>query len=115
MLTEVGLQRRPPRWWQRNQRAFGAARSHLAPARSPPRLTPMNRRIIPITPTQQAANGALGMFVDGHRRGDIPQMLVGLSVLQSATAGQVSTAMRAEEAGGRATVAEIETMLASSS
>lgn len=82
------------------------------PRGRPPRRTLMYHPEFPITPTQQAANGALGMFVDGHQGDDIPQMLVGLSVLQSATVDQVHIAMRLVQAGGGATVAEIEAMLA---
>ncbi|MBL9186206.1 MAG: hypothetical protein JNK23_01875 [Opitutaceae bacterium] len=72
----------------------------------------MYHREYPITPSQQAAHGALGIFVEGHRKDDVRQMLVGLSVLRSATAAQIQSAMAAMQAGQRATIVEIEAMLA---
>lgn len=46
-----------------------------------------------IAPSQAAADGALDIFVEGCGKDDVRQMLVGLSVLRSATAGQVDTAI----------------------
>lgn len=72
----------------------------------------MHRREHPITPSQQAANGALAIFVAGHRLADVKQMLIGLSVLRSATEAQVRAAMLVEHAASGASPAEIEAMLA---
>lgn len=47
----------------------------------------------PIVPSQEAANGALDIFVAGCGKDDVRQMLVGLSVLRSATVGQVDAAI----------------------
>ena len=38
----------------------------------------MNRAIIKITPTQQATNGAMDIFVAAHLANDITRMLIGL-------------------------------------
>ena len=46
-----------------------------------------------ITPSQQATNGALDIFVEGCRKDDVRQQLFGLSVLRSATESQVMAAM----------------------
>ena len=88
-------------------RAFGVRRSHLAPA-SP---FIMYHREYPITPSQQAANGALDIFVEGFRKGDVRQMLFGLSVLRSATEVQVHAAMPVVQVSQRVTRAEILAML----
>ena len=72
----------------------------------------MSHREYPITPNQQAANGALDIFVEGRLKQDIPQQLFGLSVLRNATDAQVRTAMRFVQASQRATQSEIEAMLA---
>ena len=53
----------------------------------------MYHRTYKITPSQQAANGALDMFIEGHRTHRTKQQLVGLSVLSSATEAQVHEAM----------------------
>ena len=66
----------------------------------------------PITPTQQAANGALDIFVEGFRKDSATQMLFGLSVLRSATEAQVHAAMLVVQASQRVTRAEIDAMLA---
>lgn len=71
------------------------------------------RRTYPMTPSQQAANGALDIFVEGFRRADAAQMIFGLSVLRNATAAQVEAAMVFVQSTGRATPAEIGVMLAS--
>jgi hypothetical protein len=47
----------------------------------------------PITPSQQAINGALSIYVEGGRMEDIRQMLFGLSVLRHATEEQIRVAM----------------------
>ena len=57
----------------------------------------MNRAIIKITPTQQATNGAMDIFVAAHLANDITRMLIGLDVLKSATESQIQTAMRFEQ------------------
>ncbi|MBL9201629.1 MAG: hypothetical protein JNL39_14055 [Opitutaceae bacterium] len=72
----------------------------------------MYHREYPLTPSQAGTNGALDIFVAGHRKGDIRQQLVGLSVLSSATEAQVLAAMAVVQASGRATHAEIQAMLA---
>lgn len=71
----------------------------------------MYHRENPITPTQQATNGALDMFVEGCRKDNVPQMLFGLSVLRNATEAQVHAAMPFVQVSQRVTLAEIETML----
>jgi hypothetical protein len=53
----------------------------------------MDRREHPIVPSQAAADGALDIFVEGCAKDDVRQMLVGLSVLRSATAGRVDAAI----------------------
>ena len=72
----------------------------------------MHHQERPITPTQEGANGAMDIFVEGARGKDVPQMLFGLSVLRSSTEAQVNDAMRYVEAKGSATVVEIEAMFA---
>ena len=64
-----------------------------------------------ITPTQQAANGAMEIFVGGSRTENIPQMLVGLSVLQSSTEAQVHAAMQFVHTSQGVTIAEMEALL----
>ena len=71
----------------------------------------MYDREFPITPTQQATNGALDIFVAGCRQGDIRQQLFGLSVLRSATETQVHAAMPFVQASQHITAAEIAAML----
>lgn len=70
----------------------------------------MNSRTVSITPPRQAVNGAMDIFVDGHRKDDVRQMLFGLSVLSSSTETQVEESMRSVQAHGRATIPEIEAM-----
>ncbi len=72
----------------------------------------MIHREYPITPSQQATNGALDIFVEGCRKDNVPQMLFGLSVLRSATEAQVHAAMPIVQASQRVSVAEIEAMFA---
>ncbi|MDP3073599.1 MAG: hypothetical protein Q8N18_25170 [Opitutaceae bacterium] len=71
----------------------------------------MQHREYPLIPSQAGTNGALDIFVEGHRKQNIKQMLVGLSVLRSATEAQVQAAMTFVQASGRATHAEITAML----
>lgn len=72
----------------------------------------MYHREYPITPSQQAANGAMDIFVEGCRKGDMRQQLIGLSVLQSATEAQVRAAMPFAQARQPVTLAEIESFFA---
>lgn len=67
----------------------------------------------PIVPSQAATNGALDIFVEGFRLEKVPQMLIGLSVLGSATAAQVQAAMKVVQASRGVSQAEIQAMLAS--
>lgn len=71
----------------------------------------MYYRTNPITPTQQATNGAMSIFVEGCQKDDVRQQLFGLSVLQSATEKQVLAAMPFAQAAHRVTPAEIHAML----
>jgi hypothetical protein len=72
----------------------------------------MYHREYPITPTQQATNGALNIFIAGYRHENAREMLIGLSVLSSATETQVNAAIQSVQANHGATVAEISAMLA---
>jgi hypothetical protein len=72
----------------------------------------MYHREFLITPSQQATNGALCMFVEGCRKNDVRQQLFGLSVLRSATEAQVQAAMPFVEGSQRVTRAQIDAMLA---
>lgn len=72
----------------------------------------MYKLTYPITPTQQATNGALGIFVEGFRKDNVPQMLLGLSVLSSATEAQLHAAMPFVQATQHVTLEEIQAMLA---
>lgn len=72
----------------------------------------MYHREYPITPSQQATNGALGIFVEGCQKDDVRQQLLGLTVLRSATEAQVQAAMPFAQASHRVTLAEIQAMLA---
>jgi hypothetical protein len=87
---------------------FGAA--PLPPRARPPTL--MYHREYPITPSQQATNGALDIFVEGCRHDNVRQQLFGLSVLRSATAEQVEAAMPIVQRLQRVTHAEIMVMFA---
>ena len=73
----------------------------------------MYHRLHSITPTQQATNGALDIFVEGFRRDHPRQMLMGLSVLSSATEAQVHAAIPFVQASQHVTAEEIQSMLAS--
>lgn len=72
----------------------------------------MHHREFSITPSQQATNGALSIFVEGCRKDEVRQQLLGLSVLRSATEAQVHAAMPFAQASQRVTFAEIQAMLA---
>jgi hypothetical protein len=71
----------------------------------------MYHREYPITPSQQATNGALSIFVEGCQKDNVRQQLFGLSVLQSATEAQVHAAMPFAQTARRVTLAEIQAML----
>lgn len=66
----------------------------------------------PLTPSQAGTNGALCIFVEGCRKGDVRQQLFGLSVLRSATEAQVLAAMSFMEVTQRVPLAAIKAMLA---
>lgn len=70
----------------------------------------MIHREYPITPSQQATNGALDIFVDGCQRNNVKQQLFGLSVLQSATAAQLEAAMPTALANRGVTRAQLDAM-----
>lgn len=53
----------------------------------------MYHREYPISPSQEAINGALCIYVEGGRNDDVRQQLFGLSVLRHATEGQIQVAM----------------------
>jgi hypothetical protein len=72
----------------------------------------MYHREYPITPSQQATNGALSIFVEGCQKNDIRQQLFGLSVLRSATEAQVHAAMPSVQVSQHVTQAEIAAMFA---
>lgn len=71
----------------------------------------MNHRLHPITPSQQATNGALEIFIEGHRRNRVPQMLFGLSVMSSATEAQVHAAISFVAGRQSVSAAAIQAML----
>jgi hypothetical protein len=72
----------------------------------------MYHREYPITPSQQATNGALSIFVEGCQKNDVRQQLFGLSILRSATEPQLHAAMPFVQAGQGVTQAEILAMFA---
>lgn len=71
----------------------------------------MNSRTVSIAPTQQAVNGAMDIFVEGHGKDDARQMLFGLSVLSDSTEARLKEAMRSVQTRGRRTIGEIEAIL----
>lgn len=73
----------------------------------------MQRREHRLTPSQQATNGALDNFVDGCRKDDVRQQLLGLSVLQSATEAQIHAALRFTLSNRHLTPAEVRTKFSS--
>jgi hypothetical protein len=53
----------------------------------------MRYTVHPIAPGQAAVAGALDIYVEARGRDDVKQMLVGLTVLASATAAQIAAAV----------------------
>ncbi len=53
----------------------------------------MRYTVHPIAPGQAAVNGALDIYIEARGRYDVKQMLVGLTVLASATAAQIAAAV----------------------
>jgi len=72
----------------------------------------MYHRLHPISPTQQATNGALDIFVAGFRQENVRDMLIGLSVLSNATEAQVHEAMAFVQTSQQVTPDQIQSMLA---
>lgn len=72
----------------------------------------MYPREYPITPSQQAINGALSIYVEGGKKENARQMLFGLSVLRHATEDQIRIAMPFVQTSQGLTSAGIEEMLA---
>lgn len=72
----------------------------------------MNHREYPITPSQQAINGALSIFVEGGRKDDARKQLVGLSVLRHASEEQMKTALSAVAVNEHLAAGVIQEMLA---
>lgn len=73
----------------------------------------MYHREYPITPTQQAVNGALCIYVEGGKKDDAHQMLFGLSVLRHASEAQIAAALPFVEQSQSLSQNEIRAMLAS--
>jgi hypothetical protein len=72
----------------------------------------MYHRNYTITPSQEATNGALCIFVEGCRKDNVRQQLFGLAVLRCSTEAQIQTAMPfAQQSQGVSGVA-IQEMLA---
>lgn len=72
----------------------------------------MNHREYPITPSQLAIDGALSIYVEGGKKDDAQQMLVGLSVLRHATEEQIGLAMPFVQTRQGITREEIQKLLA---
>ena len=72
----------------------------------------MYHREYPISPSQQAINGALSIYLEGGKKDDVRQMLFGLSVLRHATEEQIRLAMPVAEADQDLTSQQIREMLA---
>jgi hypothetical protein len=72
----------------------------------------MNRSLRLITPGQPATEGALEIYVDAHRRGQVGNMLIGLSVLSSATVAQIELAIPVVAARHHVSPATIAGLLA---
>ena len=72
----------------------------------------MYHREYPISPSQQAINGALCIYVGGGKKEDARQMLFGLSVLRHATEAQIEAAIPFVQASQHMTKIEIQDMLA---
>ena len=71
----------------------------------------MYHRLHAIVPTQQAVNGALHIFVTGHLKDRPRDMLIGLSVLSSATEAQVHEAMAVVQTDRHLTRDQMQAML----
>lgn len=69
------------------------------------------RRTHPTAPSQQAADGALAIYLEGWGRKSARQMLFGLSVLRDASIAQVDSAIATLDARQIASEAEIRAML----
>jgi len=69
------------------------------------------RRTHPTVPSQQAADGALAIYLEGWARKSARQMLFGLSVLRDASVAQVDSAIATLGARQIASEAEIRAML----
>ncbi|MEO5960517.1 MAG: hypothetical protein ABIZ49_05965 [Opitutaceae bacterium] len=65
-----------------------------------------------IAPSQQAANGALDIFVEGCRKNDPGPQIFGLSALGCSTQAQIQIAIPLVAANQHVTRAEIEAMFA---
>lgn len=72
----------------------------------------MYHRQYPISPSQEAINGALCIYVGAGKQADARAMLIGLSVLRHATEAQIETAMPFVQASQHVTRNEIQEMLA---
>ena len=93
----------------------GTSNAQFGAAPLPPRARPtlfMYHRDYPITPSQQAINGALCIYVGGGKKDDARQMLFGLSVLRHATEAQINEAMPFVQASQHISRSEIQEMLA---
>lgn len=53
------------------------------------------REPAPFSPTLPAVHGALDIYLEGQRHDDVGRMLFGLSILRSASVGQVQAALAA--------------------
>ena len=72
----------------------------------------MYHREYPITPSQQAINGALSIYVEGGKKDDVRQQLFGLSVLRHATEEQIQVATQFVQFEQSISNGEIQEMLA---
>ncbi len=72
----------------------------------------MSRREPTPPPSQQAINGALDLYVDGGKKDDVQQMLVGLAVLRHATETQIHAAVTVVRENRKLAEGEIQRMLA---
>jgi hypothetical protein len=72
----------------------------------------MNRSLRLITPGQPATEGALDIYVEAQRTGHVGNMLIGLSVLSSATVAQIDLAIPVVAARHQVSPAAIAGLLA---
>jgi hypothetical protein len=72
----------------------------------------MYKHNYPVSPSQQAINGALCIYVEGGKRDNARQMLLGLSVLRHATEEQIQAAMPFVQTSQHMTKLGIQDMLA---